>query len=167
MSLHQPADPNMNIIKNDTPLWTWQHLEHYKRHRDVYGLELSSARIEQEIDLLKLGFPGRRYATDTECFDIYNEAGELVGDITLTPVNQIPELCVVIFDQYLNRGYAKKALSALIDISKRKFKTIEAIIKSTNSHRTTIQRILESEGFILKFKLPGGGLLFVLDLSLF
>ena len=155
----------MNIIKTDTPLWTWKHLEHYEKYRNVYGLELTSAIIEQEINLLERGFPSRRYSPETECFDIYTEVGELAGDITLAHGNQISEVSIVIFDQYSGRGYAKRALAALISLSQSKFKTIEAVIKSTNPDANAARRILEREGFVFKFMLPSGGLMFALDFS--
>jgi len=155
----------MNIIRTDNPLWTWQHLEHYKEYRNVYGPELTGTDIEQEINLMGQGFPVRRYAPETECFDIYTEAGELAGDITLTEVNQIPEVSIVIFKQYSGLGFAKKALADLIGLSKNRYKTFEAVIKSTNPDRNTAQHILENEGFVFRFKLPAGGLLYILDLS--
>lgn len=153
----------MKIIKTDPPLWTWQHLEHYKKYSNVYGLELSTSQMEQEINLLEQGLPGRRHGPETECYDIYTEAGELVGEITLSQVNHVPEISIVIFKQYSGQGLAKRALAELVCLSKNNFKTIEAVVKSTNPFRNAVRHILESAGFVFKFKLPGGGLLFVLD----
>ena len=118
----------MKIIKTDTPLWNRQYLEHYMKYRNVYGLELTSETFEQEINLLEQGLSGRRYAPETECFEIYIETGELAGDITLTEVNHIPEVSIVIFDQYSGLGFAKRALADLIKLINNRFKTIEAVI---------------------------------------
>lgn len=154
----------MKIIKNDDPLWTWKHLEHYRKYGDVYGLELTGAETERQIHLLRRGSPGRRYGRETECYDIYAETGELAGDITLTCINQIPELGIVIFDRFSGRGYAQKALAALKSIANEKYQRIEAVIKSSNPYRDEVRHILESEGFVFRCRLPGGGLFFELEL---
>lgn len=154
----------MKIIRNNDPLWTAKHLEHYRKYGNVYGLELTGAEIEQQINMLQRGSPGQRYGPETECFDIYTEAGELAGDITLTLMNQIPELGIVIFDQFAGRGYAQKALAVLKSIAQKKYNRIEAVIKSTNPNRDEVRHILESEGFVFRSRLPGGGLFFELDL---
>lgn len=158
----------MKIIKNDKPLWTREHLAHYQKYRDVYGLELTNAEIEQEIRLLDCGSPGRRYSPETFCFDIYTAAGELAGDITLTPVdrgNDSYEVNIVIFDQYSGRGYAQEAVAELIALAQSSYniQSIEAVVKSTNPEMNAARRILEKQGFVYKLTLPGGGLLFSLE----
>lgn len=151
----------MKVVKNDNPRWTWRHLEHYKKYRDAYGFGLTTAEFERESSLLLQGCPGRRYDFRTECYEIYAENGELAGEITLT-LAEVPELGIVVFDQYRNRGYARKALAFLAAFWKGKHPVIEAVVKSDNPARVTVRDILESGGFIFKCKLPGGGLLFVL-----
>lgn len=155
----------MYIVKIEKPLWTWQHLEHYLKYQDVYGFELTALEIERERDMLKCGLPGRRYAPEVECYDIYAETGELAGDIILTQSDLVPEVSIVVFDQFSGQGFAKRALRALIDLITCRFKKIEAVVKSDNPAICKARYILEGVGFTFECNLPGGGLLFVLYLS--
>ncbi|OPH61224.1 hypothetical protein BC351_14880 [Paenibacillus ferrarius] len=74
----------MQIIRKDIPLWTEKHLCFMQNHADSFGIFYTSEQVEQERRNIDNNNATRRCGDNVLCYELFNDDGEYVVDITLT-----------------------------------------------------------------------------------
>lgn len=151
----------LRIDENKNPLFTQKHIEHLKKYKNNYGLNIGAEEFLKEEDNISKGQASKRCGENQRCFEIYDN-DDYIGDITITNIKENnDELDLVIFDEYENKGYAKEAIKEFIEIYFNGIgKILDVIIREDNTNKNKIKHILEYNKFSFKDHNIYGDLIF-------
>lgn len=141
---------NLELKKKTNPLWTEKHLENVRlsSFKEAYGFEFTEEQINEQRTKIRNGSSERRISEDMECYEIWDD-NIYIGDISvnLSFENPEPEIDIIIFAEYVGRGYAKKAIERFIDFEGKDFNIIRCTVRHENPNLSKVENIIENLGF--------------------
>ncbi len=141
------------LIKNTNPLWTEKHLENIQLFSESYGLNFKDEDIYRQRMKIRDGNSDRRTLESMICYEIYSD-NVYIGDLNVALNYEIPEIDVIIFNEYGGNGYASKAIKRFIDFEGRKFNEIECTVRHKNPNLSKVKYIIEGLGFKYIYSSP-------------
>jgi len=137
----------MRLVLNENPKWTETHLDFFIRHEMSFGLYISEADYQEQLNCIESGNPQLRCGSNQKCYEIFQEVGEAyLGDIIVDEQN---ETSIYIFDEYAGNSYASQALNDFVQEFRNSYPWFEAVVREENPEKEKIKKVLLNAGFNL------------------
>ena len=138
----------IQLFLNDNPLWTNRHIDNYLIHIDAFGELFNKKQIIEERQKIANSCSNKRVDYPNKCFEIYID-DKHIGDINLHYVKEQPEMTFLIFDEFSNNGYAKRAIKKYLENGNNTDNCIECLVRHENKDYAKVVHILTSLNFHL------------------
>ncbi|MEG1256426.1 N-acetyltransferase [Clostridium sp.] len=133
----------MKLILNETPKWTKKHMDFFRKYEQSYGISISEALYQEELNNIINGNPSPRCCTSQWCYEIF-ENDLYLGDII---TNEDNEIDILIFDEYAGNSYAYMAIKLFLEEHHTSGLCFEAVVREENKEKERIKNVLNKVGF--------------------